>query len=84
LSLSEPATAPTTQPPTSTYAPPTGQLHEPLREARRKASEAFERSYVRSVLERAEGNITRAAAIAEVSRQMVQKLMRKYGLPEQG
>jgi transcriptional regulator with GAF, ATPase, and Fis domain len=82
LNLPEPATAPSTQSLTSPYAPPTVQLHEPLREARRKASEAFERNYVRSVLERTEGNITRAAAIAEVSRQMVQKLIRKYGLAE--
>ena len=27
-----------------------------------------------------ENNVTRAAAIAEVSRQMIQKLMRKHGL----
>ncbi len=27
-----------------------------------------------------EGNVTRAAAIAEVSRQMIQKLMRKHAL----
>jgi DNA-binding protein Fis len=32
------------------------------------------------VLSRTGGNVTRAAAIAEVSRQMVQKLMRKHGL----
>jgi hypothetical protein len=33
------------------------------------------------LLERAECSITRAAAMAEVSRQLVQKRMRKYGLP---
>jgi transcriptional regulator of acetoin/glycerol metabolism len=32
------------------------------------------------VLERTQNNVTRAAAIAEVSRQMVQRLMRKHGL----
>lgn len=53
---------------------------EPLRIARRDASAAFEREYVQRVLEKSGGNITRAAAIAEVSRQMIQKLMRKYGL----
>jgi transcriptional regulator with GAF, ATPase, and Fis domain len=53
---------------------------EPLRIARRTAADAFERDYLRSVLARTEGNVTRAAAIAEVSRQMIQKLMRKYGL----
>lgn len=53
---------------------------EPLRVARSNAASAFERSYVQMVLARANGNITRAAALAEVSRQMIQKLMRKYGL----
>jgi transcriptional regulator with GAF, ATPase, and Fis domain len=51
----------------------------PLRVARRDASEAFERAYLASVLKRSQGNVTRAAAMAEVSRQMVQKLMRKHG-----
>jgi transcriptional regulator with GAF, ATPase, and Fis domain len=54
----------------------------PLRIARRDASDSFERSYLEAVLEKTEGNVTRAAAIAEVSRQMVQKLMRKHGLGE--
>jgi transcriptional regulator with GAF, ATPase, and Fis domain len=54
----------------------------PLRVARRDASDAFERAYLEAVLEKTEGNVTRAAAIAEVSRQMVQKLMRKHGLGE--
>jgi transcriptional regulator with GAF, ATPase, and Fis domain len=52
----------------------------PLRVARRGAAAAFEREYVRMILDRSGGNITRAAALAEVSRQMIQKLMRKYGL----
>ncbi|HEX5658604.1 MAG TPA: helix-turn-helix domain-containing protein [Polyangiales bacterium] len=51
---------------------------EPLRVARRDAAELFERSYLESVLKRTGGNVTRAAAIAEVSRQMIQKLMRKH------
>jgi transcriptional regulator with PAS, ATPase and Fis domain len=52
----------------------------PLREARRDASDDFERRYLKALLGRTSGNITRAAAIAEVSRQMIQKLMRKQGL----
>jgi transcriptional regulator with GAF, ATPase, and Fis domain len=52
----------------------------PLRVARRDASDDFERRYVRSLLARTSGNVTRAAAIAEVSRQMIQKLMRRQGL----
>jgi len=50
----------------------------PLRIARRTAAEEFERSYLAALLTRTEGNVTRAAAIAEVSRQMVQKLQRKH------
>ena len=57
-----------------------GKELEPLRIARRDAADAFERDYLKRVLERSQGNVTRAAAIAEVSRQMIQKLMRKYGL----
>jgi len=52
----------------------------PLRVARRDASDDFERRYLRAVLAHTNGNVTRAAAIAEVSRQMIQKLMRKQGL----
>jgi DNA-binding NtrC family response regulator len=53
---------------------------EPLRVARRSAADAFEREYLRSLLQRSQGNVTRAAAVAEVSRQMIQKLMRKHDL----
>src|SRR6478609_5540548 len=52
----------------------------PLRVARRDAGDDFERRYLRALLARTQGNVTRAAAIAEVSRQMIQKLMRKQGL----
>jgi len=52
----------------------------PLRVARREAGDAFERSYLEQVLARAAGNVTRAAGMAEVSRQMMQKLMRKHGM----
>lgn len=51
-----------------------------LREARRAAAAAFEREYVTLLLTDSGGNITRAAAMAGVSRQMIQKLARKYGL----
>lgn len=53
---------------------------EPLRIARRAAADAFERDYLKAVFVRTEGNVTRAAALAEVSRQMIQKLMRKHEL----
>ncbi len=54
----------------------------PLRLARRQAGDDFEQEYLNQVLARTEGNITRAAAVAEVSRQMMQKLMRKHGMGE--
>jgi DNA-binding NtrC family response regulator len=51
----------------------------PLRIARRDAMDAFERSYLSLALARSAGNVTRAAAIAEVSRQIMTKLLKKHG-----
>src|SRR5262245_43466778 len=59
-------------------APLSGNL-EPLRQARREASDHFERNYLQKLLAQSESNIRRAAAIADVSRQMIQKLMRRHG-----
>ncbi len=53
---------------------------DPLRVARRNAADVFEKRYVEHVLDKSEGNVTRAAAIAEVSRQVIHKLMTKHGL----
>jgi transcriptional regulator with GAF, ATPase, and Fis domain len=53
---------------------------EPLRIARRTAADEFEKRYVEHVLGKSDGNVTRAAAIAEVSRQVIHKLMTKHGL----
>lgn len=58
---------------------PSGEI-VPLRIARREAGDDFERAYLVRLLNRTGGNISRAAAIAEVSRQMVQKLMRKHNI----
>ena len=60
-------------------APLTEDL-SPLRVARRDAADSFERSYVQALLLRADGNITRAAALAEVSRQVIHSLISKHGL----
>jgi transcriptional regulator with PAS, ATPase and Fis domain len=51
----------------------------PLRIARREANDAFERDYLAAVLAATGGNVTRAAALADVSRQNVQKLLKKHG-----
>ena len=64
--------------PTSAPQPLEPTALEPLRIARRLASDRFEQAYVDAVLARTQGNVTRAAAIAEVSRQMMQKLLRKH------
>jgi DNA-binding NtrC family response regulator len=53
---------------------------EPLRAARRSATAAFELKYLETVLARSQGSIARAAALSKVSRQMLQKLMRKHGV----
>jgi transcriptional regulator with GAF, ATPase, and Fis domain len=72
-----------TPPPSCSNAPgaplASGDL-SPLRVARREANDAFERQYVLALLARSSGNVTRAAAIAEVSRQMMQRLMRKHAI----
>jgi transcriptional regulator with GAF, ATPase, and Fis domain len=60
-------------------AAPAGPLL-PLRVARREASDRFERDYIAAALRKTGGNVSRAASIAEVSRQMMQKLMRKHGV----
>ena len=73
--LSSEAVAPA--PPAAPSAANAGPV-QPLRIARREATETFERAYLAQVLQRSQGNVTRAAAIAEVSRQMMQKLMRKH------
>jgi transcriptional regulator with GAF, ATPase, and Fis domain len=59
-----------------------GDAVVPLRIARRQAGDDFERAYLEHVLAKSGGNVTRAAALAEVSRQMMQKLMRKHGMGE--
>ena len=51
-----------------------------LRRARREAIDRFEVEYIRALLERSEGNVTRAAAIADVSRQVIHKLIAKHRL----
>jgi two-component system, NtrC family, response regulator GlrR len=59
-----------------------GQPEEPLgplRIARREAMDRFEREYVGAALRRG-GSVSRAAGLAEVSRQMMHKLARKHGL----
>jgi transcriptional regulator with GAF, ATPase, and Fis domain len=57
-----------------------GEPLAPLQVARRTNADAFERIYVLQALERAGGNIPRAAEIAQISRQMMLRLARKHGI----
>jgi transcriptional regulator with PAS, ATPase and Fis domain len=50
----------------------------PLRDARKDANDAFERDYLRAILKHSNGNVARAAALAQVSRQVMTKLVRKH------
>ncbi len=51
----------------------------PLSAARERATDAFERAYLKQVLQKSGGNVTEAARLAQVSRQFLQRLMRKHG-----
>jgi two-component system, NtrC family, response regulator GlrR len=56
----------------------------PLVEARKKAIERFERSYLEALLERHHGKVSQAAVEADVDRVSLYRLMRKHGLkPEE-
>jgi two-component system response regulator GlrR len=52
----------------------------PLRAARRRATYSFEEGYLKALLEKANGNVTRAAGLAEVSRQALHVLISKHGM----
>lgn len=52
----------------------------PYKQARAHMIEAFEREYVRGLLERHEGNISKAARVAGIDRVYLHRLLRKYEL----
>jgi len=66
--------------PPATVAPSSGVEIRRLKAARRAAIDRFEVEYVRDLLQRSQGNVTRAAALADVSRQVIHKLIAKHGL----
>jgi transcriptional regulator with GAF, ATPase, and Fis domain len=75
-----PALTPSAPPAPPSIPRPADAKLEPLRIARREAADEFERAYLKQILDKTDGNVTRAAAVAEVSRQMIQHLMRKHGM----
>jgi transcriptional regulator with GAF, ATPase, and Fis domain len=58
-------------------------LHLPLKDARIAWTENFELLYVKSVLARANGNVTHAAELAGVSRRFLQRLVVRLGVSTQ-
>jgi transcriptional regulator with GAF, ATPase, and Fis domain len=64
--------------------PPPGRQLKPLQVARREASEAFERNYLDELMRQANGNVSTAARLAEVSRQMLHKMLRKQRIDATG
>jgi DNA-binding NtrC family response regulator len=55
-------------------------LDLPLKDARQAWTESFESIYVRAMLERTGGNVTRAAELAGVNRRFMQRVMARLGL----
>jgi transcriptional regulator with GAF, ATPase, and Fis domain len=55
-----------------------------FREQKERWTEEFERRYVRWLLDRAEGNISKAARAADMDRKYLHKLLKKYGVEPAG
>jgi two-component system nitrogen regulation response regulator GlnG len=55
-------------------------LELPFKEAKAQLVESFERDYLKALLERHHGNISRAASEAGIDRNYIHRLVKKYGL----
>jgi two-component system nitrogen regulation response regulator GlnG len=56
------------------------EIDLPFKEAKERIIEVFERDYLKELLDRCGGNISRAAREAGIARLYVRKLLRKHGL----
>jgi DNA-binding NtrC family response regulator len=59
---------------------PSPEIDLPFKEAKERIIEVFERDYLKQLLDRCGGNISRAAREAGIARLYVRKLLRKHGL----
>jgi transcriptional regulator with PAS, ATPase and Fis domain len=59
-------------------------VHAPLKEARQAWTESFETVYVRCMLRRTGGNLTRAAELAGVNRRFMQRIVSRLASRETG
>ncbi len=55
-------------------------VHLPLKDARQAWTESFEHVYVRTLLKKTNGNLTRAADLAGVNRRFMQRLLARLGV----
>ncbi|MDC3962092.1 sigma 54-interacting transcriptional regulator [Polyangium jinanense] len=56
------------------------RLDEPLLHGRDRMAQAYEKHYLRLMLQKTDGNVSRAAELAGVGRKFVQMAMKRYGL----
>ncbi|MRG96373.1 sigma 54-interacting transcriptional regulator [Polyangium spumosum] len=56
------------------------RLDEPLLHGRDRVAQAYEKHYLRLMLQKTDGNVSRAAELAGVGRKFVQMAMKRYGL----
>ncbi len=57
------------------------QLDQPFLEQKQQLLEAFEARYLQAMVDKHEGNLSRAAANAGIDRMYFKRLLKKYGLP---
>jgi len=68
------------KPRAAVVAAATPELDLPFKEAKERLIEGFERDYLKGLLERCEGNVSRASREAGIDRVYLRKLLKKHGL----
>jgi transcriptional regulator with PAS, ATPase and Fis domain len=75
------AAAPSPDPVAATATPqPVVPIHLPLKDARAAWTEQFELLYVKALLDKTQGNVTRAAELAGINRRSLQRLVASLGI----